>query len=239
MLEETLDTLRVGETLYTWSGKLLDCRHDSVRADLIRLRLFHRNEHGFLFREIPPYRPAAVYRGQTQSEDLHRMIFSSDPLFLVRAGSRKGRHAHAYDLYRNEDAVRIDLSVQLGFDLKTDELDVATEHALEISASMFDTFAAATAGEPIAVTVEEAFLPEFLLSSKETAQHVYLRTGATALRSQPRANGGYVCRNADLYYGQGVWCVDPADLGVWFVHKGPRLVHRRLGTEVNVGFNNE
>jgi len=231
MLIDALVRLAVGETLYTWSGRILDCEHSSVRADLVRLRLFRRREEDFLFRDIPPYRPAAVHRGTTQDESLHCMVFSSVPLFLIRGGSRKGRNARADDLHRNEDTVRIDLDASLRLDRPLEHADKSVERALELCAAMYDSFAAG--GGIVRAAAESVYMPEFLLSSRKDAEHVYARKGREA--SAPVAESeGYTVRSGRDWYGQGVWCVDPGDLGHWYTHTGPEMVLKLPGHVVDV-----
>jgi hypothetical protein len=233
MLSKTLLEMKTGETLYTWSGKLLDCKHSSVRADLVRLRLFHKFEKGFEFREIPPYRPAAVHKGSVQGPDLQRLIFSSEPLFLVRSGSRKGRHAQASDLYRNEDTVRIDLEANIPDNAVLRHSDRSVEHALEICSNMFASYVAAGG---VVGNDKITHIPPFLLSSKETAEHLFQRPGTETVADNCVTENGYVYRDANKWYGQGVWCVDPAELGHWYLTLGSQLVGMCPGYEVDVEF---
>lgn len=232
MLSKTLQDLQPGEILYTWSGKLLDSAHPSVRADLVRLRMFYRKEGRLVFLELPPYRPASVQRAEARSEKMHRLIFSDDPVFLIRAGPRKGRHARAQDLYRNEDAVRIDLRSGVSIDdgVIADDPDAA--YIVELCSVMYNTYRGT--GRVLEVTEGEPYVPHFLLSSKESAPHVYVREHSeegVPVRTLP---SGYLLRDTNRFYGQGVWCADPEDLGIWYVHQsGPfEAVYR--GYEVKV-----
>lgn len=234
MLSKTLQDLRSGEILYTWSGKLLDSAHPSVRADLVRLRMFCRQGDRITFLELPPYRPASVQRSESRSEKMHRLIFSTDPVFLIRAGPRKGRHARAQDLYRNEDAVRVDLHSGISLKDGVEAEDADAAYIVELCCVMYDTYRGA--GRSVESTEGEPYVPHFLLSSRESAPHVFTREHSEEglpVRSLPN---GYLLRDTNRFYGQGVWCADPEDLGIWYIHRsGPfEAVYRGYEVKVDI-----
>ena len=230
MLIDHLRRLDPGHWLYCWAGKLLDSEHASVRADLVRLRAFRARGKGrWLYREIPPYRPTAVSKASSSGDELHKLMFADDPVLVIRSGARKGRHAHSEDLYRTEDASRIDISVELSGENPLDVQDRQVAHSLEICETCMESYEAA--GGKIE-NIYPAYIPRFLLSSKRSA-HVYVRPELDSTKSPPAEEyGGFVLRDANWWYGQGVWCVDPGDLGHWYISSN--LDNLQHGYEVAV-----
>lgn len=234
MLREQLSKMCIGECLYTWSGKLLDSAHKYVRADLVRLRAFYRHQGHFSFLEIPPYRPAAVHKGVTHGESLHRLVFSSQPLVVIKNGARKGRTATLQDLHLDESSTRIDISASLQLTRPLDSQDRSFSHSLEICECMFDSYEAA--GGLVDVTADLE-VPDFYLCTRKPTQSLFKRTDAQGREAAIDEDDSHIYFDADYWYGQGVWCAEPGHLGHWFMHtRTDKLKFCSPGIEVAVNF---
>lgn len=218
-LLDELRRLRPRECLGYWTGILAGNRHATVRADLVRLRLLYKKQDGTIFFcEKLPYRPASVYRNGSPSEDLYRMVFDCEPVYRILSGSGKGRFAQKEDLSRSEKSKRADTCCCLG---RLPELAGVPGREGRLALEAMHQAALALPEEPQETRDPQEGVPSFVLSSPETSDMVFLRE-AGPKEDPPEeipVGDGHVLRPCDWWFGQGVWCVFPRELGSWF--RGP------------------
>jgi len=209
-LSGQLKALPANHVLGCWSGIVSSGQHPYVRADLLRLFCFTRKGWAVRHMCLCPYRPAAFECNLMLSDQslAHCLQFERKSTFIIREGGRRGRLARPGDL--RLDDVGEEQTVDVLFDIADGRCPRDGLHSLQRAERLFA--AAAVIGKPIK---DHVVVPALHLSIRNGAVNLMPRSGCP----EPTPVDHY--SDVDIYdaeqcYGQGVWCVDPSELGVWF-----------------------